>query len=199
MAATHQDLTLMFREGRFREDLWYRIAVFPILLPPLRERRQDIPALARHFAERAATRFGLVPRMPTPEDIAALLAYPWPGNVRELLTVIDRAAILGDGQSLKVETALGVSPMVVGASSAAGPPALVEGLPASGLAPLDGAMRRHIEAALVNTRGRIEGPFGAAAALQINPHTLRARMRKLGIDWRAYRTAKGIFAPLARP
>jgi transcriptional regulator with GAF, ATPase, and Fis domain len=195
VVATHQDLTLMIREGRFREDLWYRIAVFPILLPPLRERGQDIPALARHFAERAAIRFGLAPRMPAPDDIAALLAYPWPGHVRELQTVIDRAAILGEGQSLKVETALGVSPgvspIVVGLLSANGRVAPVEGLPSSGLAPLDTAMRQHIEAALIKTRGRIEGPFGAATALQINPHTLRARMRKLGIDWRAYRTAIG--------
>jgi transcriptional regulator with GAF, ATPase, and Fis domain len=188
VAATHQDLTVMIRERRFREDLWYRIAVFPILLPPLRERRQDIPALARHFAERAAIRFGLPLRMPTPDDITALLTYPWPGNIRELLTVIDRAAILGDGQVLKVEAALGVSPRVPAPLTAGRPPAPRE-VPTADLAPLDTAMRQHVEATLVRTRGRIEGPFGAAAVLRINPHTLRARMRKLGIEWRAYRSA----------
>ena len=108
VAATHRDLASMVAEGRFREDLWYRIAVFPIVLPPLRERREDIARLAAHFAERAATRFGLAPVAPTPEDLALLTSYPWPGNVRELATVIDRAAILGDGKRLEVAKALGV-------------------------------------------------------------------------------------------
>ena len=108
VAATHRDLASMVAEGRFREDLWYRIAVFPIVLPPLRERREDIAQLAPHFAERAATRFGLAPVVPTAEDLALLAAYSWPGNVRELAAVIDRAAILGDGKRLDVATALGV-------------------------------------------------------------------------------------------
>ena len=108
VAATHRDLAAMVAEGKFREDLWYRIAVFPIRLPPLRERRDDIPELARHFAGRAATRFGLYPVMPTDADLALLKEYAWPGNVRELATVIDRAAILGDGKRLEVATALGI-------------------------------------------------------------------------------------------
>ena len=109
IAATHSDLASMVAEGRFRQDLWYRIAVFPMVLPPLRERRKDIAGLAVHFAERAATRFGLAPVVPTPEDLALLAAYCWPGNVRELGAVIDRAAILGDGKRLDVATALGVN------------------------------------------------------------------------------------------
>ena len=109
VAATHADLASMVAEGDFREDLWYRIAVFPIVLPPLRERREDIPKLAVHFAERAATRFGLAPVAPKPEDFGMLTAYSWPGNVRELAAVIDRAAILGDGKRLDVATALGVT------------------------------------------------------------------------------------------
>src|SRR6185436_3164684 len=92
VAATHRDLSAMVRDGRFREDLWYRIAVFPILLPPLRERLGDIPELAAHFAQRAAQRFGLPPAMPTEADIETLRLYSWPGNIRELGTVIDRAA-----------------------------------------------------------------------------------------------------------
>src|SRR5947209_8231537 len=97
VAATHRDLHALVSSGRFREDLWYRVAVFPIRLPPLRERQDDIPSLAAHFALRAARRLGAVPLVPSPEDINLLVAYPWPGNVRELATVIERAAILGDG------------------------------------------------------------------------------------------------------
>ena len=91
VAATHRDLASMVSKGQFREDLWYRIAVFPILIPHLRERRDDIPALVQHFASRAAHRFGLPPVTPTPEDIALLQNYDWPGNIRELTAVIDRA------------------------------------------------------------------------------------------------------------
>ena len=108
VAATHRDLPGMVAAGQFREDLWYRLAVFPIVIPPLRERCEDIPELARHFARRAATRFGLYPAEPTLADIELLMAYSWPGNVRELATVIDRAAILGDGKQLEVAKSLGV-------------------------------------------------------------------------------------------
>src|SRR5690606_31820875 len=214
IAATHRDLQAMVADGRFREDLWYRIAVFPIAVPPLRERPEDIPALATHFALRAATRFGTPPRIPTPEDMELLVSYSWPGNVRELAAVIERAVILGDGRTLDVATALGAG----GPRAARPAPAGEAGPPASGapaapaatpvaVAPagaparaaaasqpfpsLDEAMRAHIEAALVRTRGRIEGSRGAAALLRINPHTLRARMRKLGIDWARYRLDDG--------
>jgi formate hydrogenlyase transcriptional activator len=186
VAATHRDLMVMVREGRFREDLWYRVGVFPVVLPPLRERPGDIPALARHFAERAATRFGLPLRFPSGEDMAALMAYPWPGNVRELAAVIDRAAILGQGERLHVATALGVAPLAPAPERAPAEPAGTVTAPR--LDSLDAAMRRHIEAALATTRGRVEGPDGAARLLQINPHTLRARMRRLGIDWGRFRS-----------
>lgn len=185
VAATHRDLSGMVREGKFREDLWYRLAIFPVSLPPLRERTEDIPALARHFAQRAAIRFGLTPRMPTPDDIGLLVSYSWPGNVRELGAVMDRAAILGDGRRLEVATALGVQ------DSPASPPHHENRQPAesstASILSLDDAVRRHIETALRATRGRIEGTGGTADLLEINPHTLRARMRKLGIDWAAYR------------
>jgi transcriptional regulator with GAF, ATPase, and Fis domain len=187
VTATHRDLTAMISEGRFREDLWYRIAVFPILLPPLRERREDMPALARHFAQRAAIRFGLPVQMPSPQDMDLLVAYAWPGNVRELGAVIDRAAILGNGKRLEIATALGtatapvLTPHPTNASVAK-----VAGT-TDGVGPLDSAVRRHIESALAVTLGRVEGPHGAARLLKVNPHTLRARMRKLGIDWGRFR------------
>ncbi len=199
IAATHRDLAAMVAEGRFREDLWYRIAVFPIVLPTLHERREDIASLAVHFAQRAATRFGLAPAMPTPEDLRLLMSYPWPGNVRELGAVIDRAAILGDGKRLEVAKALGVDAnrpvaarepdwATTGAHAARwGGASTAAPMETAPIEPLNVAVRRHIEAALAATQGRIEGRRGAAALLQINPHTLRAKMRKLGIDWARFR------------
>ena len=191
VAATHRDLAAMVREGTFREDLWYRIAVFPILLPPLRDRIEDIRALADHFARRAAIRFGLAPVMPSDADIELLQSYDWPGNIRELGAVIDRAAILGDGRGLELAAALGVGAPIGQVRS--DPLQEVGGMLApmrrKKIATLNDAMRTHIEAALQSTRGRIEGPRGAARLLAINPHTLRARMRKLKIDWSAFREA----------
>jgi len=237
IAATHRDLRAMVADGRFREDLWYRLAVFPIEVPPLRERPEDIPALATHFALRAATRFGTPPRIPSPEEVNLLLAYPWPGNVRELHSVIERAVILGEGRSLEMATALGVGfpssppgrldrtelnssssppeqfarleyPLqapegraqraegerrpsgFATAQQPAGPSGFAPARRSSESAemiPLEQAIRRHIEAALERTRGRIEGPRGAAALLRINPYTLRSKMRKLGIDWGRFR------------
>jgi transcriptional regulator with GAF, ATPase, and Fis domain len=200
IAATHRDLAAMVAEGRFREDLWYRIAVFPILLPPLRERREDIPELARHFASQAAARFMLPPVYPTPEDIRLLASYPWPGNIRELGAVIDRAAILGNGQRLDVAKSLGIPTSHVAAAAATHPatpttpyesaqanPARSPVAKAGEFLSLDDAIRHHVEAALAATHGQIEGRRGAAALLKINPHTLRAKMRKLGIDWSVFR------------
>jgi hydrogenase-4 transcriptional activator len=194
VAATHRDLAAMVRENTFREDLWYRIAVFPILLPPLRDRLGDIRALANHFAQRAAIRFGLAPAMPDDADIELLQQYDWPGNIRELGAVIDRAAILGDGRSLELAAALGVSAPIALRSE----PAPLEvrsngtGIRRQRISTLNDAMRAHIEAALDATQGRVEGPRGAARLLAINPHTLRARMRKLKIDWSAFRGAEAL-------
>jgi transcriptional regulator with GAF, ATPase, and Fis domain len=190
VAATHRDLAAMVRENRFREDLWYRIAVFPILLPPLRDRKGDIPDLVGHLAHKAATRFGLAPVSPTAADIRLLETYDWPGNIRELGAVIDRAAILGDGKTLEVAAALGISGSPApraGAAAPSSPLTIASTTPEGEFLTLDQAMRRHIEAALAATHGRIEGPRGAARLLQINPHTLRARMRKLGIEWSSFR------------
>jgi len=204
VAATHRDLQNMVAQGRFREDLWYRVAVFPIRLPPLRERAEDIPAMAAHFALRAAKRLGTPPLIPTPEDNRLLVAYSWPGNIRELAAVLERAAILGDGRRLEIAKALGA--MGLPPSGGNGGPAKpqadggfakpqAEGRPAvqhpvvtvPPLSTLDDALRRHIEAALACTNGRIEGPSGAARLLGVNPYTLRGKMRKLGIDWKRFR------------
>jgi len=202
VAATHRDLRSMVEDGRFREDLWYRIAVFPVEVPALRQRPEDIPPLATHFALRAATRFGTAPRIPSPEDIDLLVSYPWPGNVRELASVIERAVILGDGRELEVATALGAAgPIAVRATAstpeqargpvaeqiAAPPTANPTGSAGTAFPSLDEAVAMHIQAALARTLGRIEGARGAAALLRVNPHTLRARMRKLGIRWDRFR------------
>lgn len=181
LAATHRDMEALVREGRFREDLWFRISVFPLYLPPLRSRPDDIPALARHFAGAAGLRLGPAPLALDDDDLALLLAYPWPGNVRELAAVIERAAILGGGHRLDVRGAMGTKLHAL-QTRLAEPPAPDEPFPS-----LDEAMRRHIEAALRRCGGRIEGERGAAALLGINPHTLRGRMRKLGVEWQRFR------------
>ena len=193
VAATHRDMQQMIADGRFRQDLWFRISVFPIRLPSLRERREDVGPLARHFAERAGLRLHGVPLVPSDADVTRLESYPWPGNVRELAAVIERAAILGDGRHLEIAAALGGAAVAVAAMA---PPAAAPSEPSTNADPasldgahasLDAAMIRHIEDALAATGGRIEGPAGAAARLDVNPHTLRSRMRKLGIDWRRFR------------
>jgi transcriptional regulator with GAF, ATPase, and Fis domain len=185
VAATHRNLEQMIPEGRFREDLWYRLSVFPVRLPPLRERIEDIPAMAAHFASRAAERLGAVALAPNRDDLHRLASYPWPGNVRELAAVIERAVILGDGKRLELAQALGPIPTPRAVESFPRPQEFPA--PTANDLSIDAAMVRHIEAALLRTHGRIEGPFGAARMLDINPHTLRGRMRSLGIDWRKFR------------
>ena len=186
VAATHRDLPLMVESLTFREDLYYRLSVFPIVIPPLRDRPTDIRAFAEYFAERAADRFGLRPVPVSDDDVRLLVAYQWPGNVREMAAVMDRAVLVGQGRELNVSAALGQSPRPPAIATQAIP---AEAARSAGIEPLDVVVRRHIEAALRATHGRVEGPYGAARLLRINPHTLRARMRKLDIDRRAFRTA----------
>jgi len=194
IAATNQNVRSMMREGRFREDLWYRLAVFPIEVPALRERPGDLPALAAHFAQRAAAKLGLTPCMPSEQDIRMLCGYDWPGNIRELSSVIERAAILGNGQRLEVATALGAGSEAeaVSAGSASSLRASsAERVEQGGLTTLDEQMRLHIEAALRKSFGRVDGPFGAALQLGLHPQTLRSRMRKLGIAVVGFRQRVG--------
>jgi transcriptional regulator with GAF, ATPase, and Fis domain len=190
VAATNRHLESMVSEGAFREDLWYRLSVFPIRLPALRERIEDLPALAAHFAESAGKRLGGTRLAPTSADIELLRSYAWPGNVRELAAVIERAAILGDGKRLEFAGALGATSLVAPSRPALGravePPTNgSDGL--QDIVTLDEAMAAHIRRALAACHGRIEGPFGAAKLLGINPHTLRSRMRKLRVEWSRFR------------
>jgi transcriptional regulator with GAF, ATPase, and Fis domain len=187
VAATHRDLPAMVESQTFREDLYYRLSVFPIVIPPLRDRPSDIRAFAEYFAERAANRFGLRVVPVSDEDVRLLAGYRWPGNVREMAAVMDRAVLIGQGRSLDVAAALGQSSR----TTAAPPLRSSEPAPATSIEPLDVVIRRHIEAALYETQGRVEGPHGAARLLHINPHTLRARMRKLGIDRRRFTADHG--------
>jgi transcriptional regulator with GAF, ATPase, and Fis domain len=188
VAATHRELAQDVTRKAFREYLWYRLAVFPIRLPALRERPEDIPALARHFAQLAAQQFGLKPVMPGAEDIRLLCSYQWPGNVRELASVVDRAAILGGGTCLKISAALGIMDTqhseTIQHVSHNMP---VEAADSHVYKTLDSVQREHIIATLTALHGRIDGPHGAAVRLGIHPSTLRAKMRKLNIHWREYR------------
>jgi DNA-binding NtrC family response regulator len=160
------------------------------VLPPLREHPEDLAALAEHLAHRTAVRFGFALQLPSPQDITLLTNYAWPGNVRELASVIDRAAILGAGKSLEIAKALGVMthgrliPQTTGRVPAAPLPGAATPIP------LEAALKQHIEAALAMTGGRVEGPYGAARLLDINPHTLRGKMRKLEIAWRKFRPGR---------
>src|SRR4051812_2429542 len=167
VAATHRDLPGMVESQMFREDLYYRLSVFPIVIPPLRDRPSDIRAFAEYFAERAANRFGLKPVTVSEDDVRVLTEYRWPGNVREIAAVMDRAVLIGQGRSLSVTAALGLSTRA-GHSS----PQPAETVAPTTIEPLDVIIRRHIELALTATRGRVEGPFGTAKLLRINPHTL---------------------------
>ncbi len=165
IAATNRDLRGQVSVGRFREDLFYRLNVFPIRVPPLRERRSDIPLLARHFLDRFAQALGKPFEGCAPRFLAELEGYAWPGNVRELENVIERAAILSPGPLLDSEEALRMQ----------APPALSGGT-------LEDVERAYIVRVLEEKHWIIEGDDGAAAALGLNPSTLRGRLRKLGIE-----------------
>jgi formate hydrogenlyase transcriptional activator len=184
VAATHRDLAKMVADSRFREDLYYRLNVFPVVLPPLRERPEDIPRLVRHFTQRFARRMGR--RIETiPADVMeALVRYPWPGNVREMQNIIERAVILSPGRSLQVPLGeLGEWPVAVArspdrATSGSTPP----GRPAGEPVTLADAEREHILGILRETGWVLGGPKGAAARLGMKRSTLRWKMKRLGIS-----------------
>jgi transcriptional regulator with GAF, ATPase, and Fis domain len=180
IAATHRDLPHMVQEGKFREDLWYRLAVFPIILPALHERSADIKPLALHFIHRAAQRLGLPTPLLKATDLQLLLSYRWPGNVRELGSVLERAVILGQQKELDLKTALGAEGLRKFSSSPS--KALSSEAGEVLIQPLETIIKEHIELALAKTGGRVDGPRGAANLLGLNTSTLRGKLRKHGID-----------------
>jgi formate hydrogenlyase transcriptional activator len=170
VAATNRDLALMVADGRFRADLYYRLNVFPIALPPLRERREDIPPLVRHFTQRFARRMGRRIEAIPAAIMDALASYSWPGNVRELQNVIERAVILSPGPALQVP--LGDLQSAVRQAPE----------PTAAAVTLAEAEREHILGALRETGWVVAGAKGAAARLGMKRSTLQEKMRKLGIS-----------------
>jgi len=174
IAATHRDLPAAIAAGTFRNDLYYRINVFPLELPPLRERREDIRLLVEYFIDRYATRTGKHFRHIEKRSMDGLQSYSWPGNIRELQNVIERSVILCDSENLSVdESWLSAQPR-----------------PARQLThELVAQEKESIESALAECRGRVAGPTGAAAKLGMPPSTLDSKIRSLKIDKRRFHTA----------
>ena len=168
VAATHRDLEGMVLERQFRSDLYYRLNVVPIFLPPLRKRPEDIPLLVRHFVQRFATKVGKTIDMISSDTMEALRRYPWPGNIRELENVIERAVILSRGPVLRIAHH-DLSSRIAPGQNTDRPQTLEE------------VERNHILTILKETRWLLSGPDGAAARLGLNRSTLYFRMKKLGI------------------
>ncbi len=168
IAATNKDLHGEVGKGTFRQDLYYRFNVFPVIVPPLRERKEDIPLLIHHFVDIFSTKLRKkIGRIPSSE-LKKLLDYPWPGNVRELQHLVERSVILADNN--------GISFPIDRFSSSSD-----KAEARSFLRPLEDIEREHIERVLNDTFWRIKGPNGAAAILKLHPSTLHSRMKKLGI------------------
>jgi formate hydrogenlyase transcriptional activator len=171
VAATNRDLMEDVRAGRFRSDLYYRLNVFPLRLPPLRERPEDIPLLAAHFAAKHGARFGRSIDRIDRRSMKLLESHHWPGNVRELENVIERATILSRGGVLRIERDTLPQANLIGNMDER----------------LQAQEREAIEYALRASRGRVSGPNGAARALGLAPSTLDLRIKNLGIDKFQYR------------
>jgi formate hydrogenlyase transcriptional activator len=184
IAATNRDLLRSVSEGTFRQDLYYRLNVFPVQLPPLRERREDIPPLVHYFVRRFSLKIGRKIARIQRETIERLVSYAWPGNVRELENVIERAVILSRG--IELEVAPDVLPKIAAvAHTQAAAPRLAPEEKGPAIPPpqsIDQVERNHILDVLMRTNWRIEGTDGAAALLNLNPSTLRSRMKKLGVQ-----------------
>ena len=174
IAATHRNLESMIAENRFREDLWFRLNGFPIIIPPLRQRREDVPPLTRHFVAQKCRELGIgLPPAIAPGALKRLMDYNWPGNVRELENLVERELIRHRGGALNFDSLLPREDM---------PQAREEGAPPPPLR-LDEAIAAHISEVLRLTNGKIQGPGGAAELLGVNPNTLRWRIDKLGISY----------------
>ena len=179
IAATNRDLESRVQDHQFRSDLYYRLNVFPITVPALRDRPEDIPLLVRYFVQQFSRRMNKNVTTIPAEDMRTLVAYPWPGNIRELQNLVERAVILSNGPVLAIPVR-----ELEKAAAASGPVALAAAAPA-GVITLEAAERQTILRALRHSGGRVSGPRGAAVALGLKRTTLQARMQKLGIDPRA--------------
>src|SRR5262245_14686246 len=180
VAATNRDLQEEVAQGRFREDLYYRLSVFPIHLPPLRERIEDIPELTAHFVRAAAARMNVPAAVVTRQHVDALRQYSWPGNIRELQNVIERAVILARGGPLRLDIALPPGVRETRPRATARPPELPTGLLTD--RELRQRERENLRAALVQAGGKVYGRDGAAALLGMKPTTLASRMKALGMN-----------------
>jgi transcriptional regulator with GAF, ATPase, and Fis domain len=189
VAATNRDLQRAIADGRFRSDLFYRLAVFPVEMPPLRKREGDIPLLVEHFARRSARKLGKSIRSIDPEALRRLEAYPWPGNVRELQNVIERSVIVCESETLTLDSSWrenNTAPDEPNADSRSAEPESrslesVSEHESSGAPTLAEVQRGAILRALRSCNGMIGGPRGAAAQLGLKRTTLQARMKKLGL------------------
>jgi formate hydrogenlyase transcriptional activator len=181
IAATNRDLALLVAEGRFRQDLYFRLNVFPIALPPLRERRSDIPELVQACLQRLSQQLRRPIEGVSPESLRQLVAYDWPGNVRELHNVLERAAIVSRGPLLDVCGLIAPPGPRAAALRERGAPSREHG------ETLRECERQHILGALARSSWKIAGSRGAAEALGLHPNTLRSRMQRLGIDWDRFR------------
>jgi PAS domain S-box-containing protein len=189
IAATNRDLAAEIRGKRFREDLHYRLNVFPVRLPPLRERRDDIPLLVHFLVGKFAPRVGKPLDGVNPETMRRLQEYVWPGNIRELENVLERAVILATGATLEIAPDLLTTPAAPPAVTAGAAPATAEAVPVAGADPptsgqpqLQEVERDYILKVLRQTNGLIAGPRGAAKILGVNANTLRNRIKKLGLS-----------------
>jgi formate hydrogenlyase transcriptional activator len=180
IAATNRNLSAMVEEGKFRADLFFRLNVFPVDLPALRDRREDIPLLVRHFAEEFSRRMSKTIETISPATMDGLCRYPWPGNIRELQNVIERAVILSPGPALVVRLAEMERHPITEPARDAAPARSTRRRPVrSILADVD---RDQIIRALKEADGRVGGPDGAASRLRLKRTTFITRMKKLGID-----------------
>jgi len=183
IAATNRNLDEAVQTGRFRSDLYYRLNVFPLEVPPLRERPTDIPKLAKFFLSNCSKKLGKNIDGLTQSTIDRMLNYSWPGNIRELQNVVERAAVLSKNRILELQHELAPKTEVAnrGAGKVSEGPHATTTPPASRLPSMKEVERNHIVAALKLSSGVIEGPKGAAKILHLHPNTLRNRMAKLGI------------------
>jgi formate hydrogenlyase transcriptional activator len=180
IAATNRDLEAMVAEQRFRSDLFFRLNVFPVHVPPLRERQGDIPLLVRHFTQQFSRRMKKVMETIPSAAMDALCRYHWPGNIRELQNVIERAVIISAGPVLSIDVGDLKSPKAIHVEERAATPQSPTNGALHGI--LEEAERRHILDALQQCNWVVAGPHGAAALLGINRSTLQVRIRKLGIS-----------------